>query len=182
MLIFYIFSSSWDISSNVAENVILRGLNKTLNKRWSGPKRGLLLCHILANISGTRWDTETFYLPNERSCFQFSNGGLKFSVALVGLKIYPLKRFRIFGEHRNNFLRCYIFKTISATEKISTSFKSCKQDLSFGGCNFSVSYLVPEILALTRPKSDSHLGLTPPFRPSFLSHSDHVWPDISGTS
>ena len=45
----------------------------------------------------------------------------------------------------------------------STPFKSCKQDLSFGGCNFSVSVLVPEILAKTQQKKISPLCRTEAF-------------------
>ena len=81
----------------------------------------------------------------------------------------------------------YIIKTIRAIEKLSTSYESCNQDLSFAGCNFSVSYLVPEILAKTWPKSDHFLA-----RITFLlsvllspcgSHIFHdVWAYISGSS
>ena len=93
------------------------------------------------------------------------------------------KRFCIFGEHRNNFLRWYIFKTISATEKISTSFKSCKQDLSFGGCNFSVSYLVPEILAKRWMKRKPRFCLILTFLPKldWRCVHVHVAANISGT-
>ena len=52
----------------------------------------------------------------------------------------------------------HIVKTIKDREDLSTPFESDKQDLSFDRCNFSVSYLVPEILAKTWPKSDHFLA------------------------
>ena len=55
------------------------------------------------------------------------------------------------GVPRNKYIisQRYIMKTLRATEKLSTPFERCKQDLSFGGCHFSLSYLVPEILTKT---------------------------------
>ena len=40
---------------------------------------------MLANISGTEKDTENLRIPNERSCFQLSNGALNVSVAVIEL-------------------------------------------------------------------------------------------------
>ena len=56
------------------------------------------------------------------------------------------------------FFRWYSFKTIKATDNLSTPFESWKQDLSFDRCNFSVSLLVLEISAKTWTKSDPRFG------------------------
>ena len=171
------------MSSNVTEMWNPPGLNKMLQPQAVRSKAGLTfpphLCKYLWNqiryrkVTSTKWKIllaafkwralcpSTYHsfdaIPSEKRCYDFA-------------------------EHRKIFFRRNIIDIIKGTWTQSTPFESCKQDLLFRGCNFSVAYLVSEILAQTWPKCYSHFGLTPPFRPSFLSHSDHVWPDISGTS
>ena len=69
-------------------------------------------------------------------------------------------------KHELCFRGCS-FKTIRAIKKLSTPFESYKQDLSFGGCNFFVCYLVLEILAKTRRKCDCRLAMIPLFAQAF---------------
>ena len=56
-------------------------------------------------------------------------------------------------QNLDNFSGGYSFEAKRDTETLSTPFESCKQDLSFGMCKFSVSHLVSEILAKMWPKS-----------------------------
>ena len=83
----------------------LWGLNKTLNKRPSRAKRGSLFGHVLPNISGTRWDTETLNIPNERYCLQLSNGVPNFTLALVVLMIYHRKKVFAFLQNIVTFFQ-----------------------------------------------------------------------------
>ena len=57
-----------------------------------------------------------------------------------------------------SFFGRHSIKTIRAAIKISMPFESCKQDLSFGGCYFSVSFLVLEIVTKTCPQCHSLFG------------------------
>ena len=64
---------------------------------------------------------------------------------------------------------------------LSTPFESCKQDLSFGGCHFSVSYLVPEILATTWRQRHIRFGINARIEPKMTSSFSHISANISGT-
>ena len=90
------------------------------------------------------------------------------------------------AKSQNLFFGRSSIKTIRAAGKISTPFESCKQYLSFGGCNFSVSYLVPEILAQMWRKRQpcfgaNRLWLKHFIKPRRISHFCHVWAHISRT-
>ena len=75
------------------------------------------------------------------------------------------KKFSGFYRPSRSHFKGKIFKTMIATGTISTPFQSCTQDLSYGGCNFSVSCLVPEILAKTCPQCHFGCGQNAGIRP-----------------
>ena len=85
------------------------------------------------------------------------------------------------AKSQNLFFGRSSIKTIRAAVKISIPFESCKQDLSFGGCHFSVSCLVPEILTTTWRQRHIHCGINARIEPKMTSSISHISPNISGT-
>ena len=84
----------------------------------------------------------------------------------------------MFFKIAKSFFGRYIIKTVRAIEKLSTSFENSIQDLSFGGCNFSVSCLVPEILAYMKLQRRHHFGANKRFVSDNLFRAiHHKWND-----